>query len=67
MRVFGLGSWARDDNERHFDGSGFQLEKLMGDLSEAYSRRIDIQHRLVYQLLEKEKVVKVLRMWTHYE
>ena len=43
------------------------FEKLMGDLSGAYSRRINIQHRLVYQLLEKEKIVKVLRMWTHYE
>jgi Txe/YoeB family toxin of toxin-antitoxin system len=44
-----------------------RFEKLMGDLSGAYSRRINIQHRLVYQLLEKEKIVKVLRMWTHYE
>jgi toxin YoeB len=43
------------------------FEKLMGDLSGAYSRRINIQHRLIYQLLEKEKIVKVLRMWTHYE
>lgn len=42
-------------------------EKLVGDLSGAYSRRINIQHRLVYQVLEKEKMVKVLRMWTHYE
>lgn len=42
-------------------------EKLLGDLSGAYSRRINIQHRLVYQVLEKDKVVKVLRMWTHYE
>jgi toxin YoeB len=42
-------------------------EKLVGDLSGAYSRRINIQHRLVYQVLEKEKVVKVIRMWTHYE
>ena len=44
-----------------------RFEKLMGDLSGTYSRRINIQHRLVYQLLEKEKIVKVLRMWTHYE
>jgi Txe/YoeB family toxin of toxin-antitoxin system len=44
-----------------------RFEKLVGDLSGAYSRRINIQHRLVYQLLEKEKIVKVLRMWTHYE
>lgn len=42
-------------------------EKLVGDLSGAYSRRINIQHRLVYQAFEKEKVVKVIRMWTHYE
>ena len=42
-------------------------EKLVGDLAGAYSRRINIQHRLVYQVLETEKVVKVLRMWTHYE
>ena len=44
-----------------------RYEKLLGDLSGAYSRRINIQHRLVYQVLEKEKAVKVLRMWTHYE
>jgi toxin YoeB len=43
------------------------LEKLVGDLSGAYSRRINIQHRLVYQVLEEERIVKVLRMWTHYE
>lgn len=42
-------------------------EKLVGDLSGAYSRRINIQHRLVYQVLEDKKVVKVIRMWTHYE
>lgn len=42
-------------------------EKLIGDLSGAYSRRINIQHRLVYQVLEAERVVKVIRMWTHYE
>ena len=42
-------------------------EKLVGDLAGAYSRRINIQHRLVYQLDEKEKIVKVIRMWTHYE
>lgn len=42
-------------------------EKLVGDLSGAYSRRINIQHRLVYQVFEKEKIVKVIRMWTHYE
>jgi len=43
------------------------FEKLLGDLTGAYSRRINIQHRLVYQVLEKERVVKVLRLWTHYE
>ena len=43
------------------------FEKLVGDLAGAYSRRINIQHRLVYQALEEERVVKVLRMWTHYE
>lgn len=43
------------------------FEKLVGDLAGAYSRRINIQHRLVYQVLEKEKMVKVIRMWTHYE
>ena len=42
-------------------------EKLIGDLSGAYSRRINIQHRLVYQVLEEENAVKVLRLWTHYE
>lgn len=42
-------------------------EKLVGDLAGAYSRRINIQHRLVYQVLDAERVVKVLRMWTHYE
>ena len=43
------------------------FEALVGDLKGAYSRRINIQHRLVYQVLEQERVVKVLRMWTHYE
>ncbi|MGA2507186.1 MAG: Txe/YoeB family addiction module toxin [Chitinispirillaceae bacterium] len=42
-------------------------EKLIGDLSGVISRRINIQHRLVYQVLESEKAVKVIRMWTHYE
>jgi toxin YoeB len=42
-------------------------EKLVGDLLGAYSRRINIQHRLVYQVLEKEKSIKVLRLWSHYE
>jgi toxin-antitoxin system, toxin component, Txe/YoeB family len=43
------------------------FEKLVGDLAGAYSRRINIQHRLVYQVLDDEKTVKILRMWTHYE
>lgn len=43
------------------------FEKLIGDLSGAFSRRINIQHRLVYQVLDDEKVVKVLRLWSHYE
>lgn len=42
-------------------------EKLVGDLAGAYSRRITIQHRLVYQILEQRKAIKVLRLWTHYE
>lgn len=42
-------------------------EKLVGDLEGAYSRRINIQHRLVYEVIESEKTVKILRMWTHYE
>jgi Txe/YoeB family toxin of toxin-antitoxin system len=43
-----------------------EYEALVGDLSRAYSRRLNIQHRLIYQVYEEEKVVKVLRMWTHY-
>ncbi len=43
------------------------FEKLVGDLSGAYSRRINIQHRLVYQVLEEDQIVKVLRLWSHYE
>jgi toxin YoeB len=42
-------------------------ERLIGDLAGAYSRRINIQHRLVYQVYEAERTIKVLRMWTHYE
>jgi Txe/YoeB family toxin of toxin-antitoxin system len=42
-------------------------EKLVGDLAGAYSRRINIQHRLVYEVFVKERTVRVLRMWTHYE
>ncbi|MBZ5553182.1 MAG: Txe/YoeB family addiction module toxin [Acidobacteriia bacterium] len=42
-------------------------EKLMGDLTGAYSRRINVQHRLVYQVFKKERVVKIIRLWTHYE
>lgn len=44
-----------------------RYEKPVGDLACAYSRRINVQHRLVYQVLEPERVVKVLRLWTHYE
>ncbi len=43
------------------------FEKLVGDLTGAYSRRINIQHRLVYEIIAEEKIVKVIRMWTHYE
>lgn len=43
------------------------FEKLVGDLAGAYSRRINIQHRLVYQVMDDEHVVKILRMWSHYE
>jgi len=43
------------------------FEKLVGDLIGAYSRRINIQHRVVYQVYEKERVVKIIRLWTHYE
>ena len=42
-------------------------EKLIGDLAGAYSRRINIQHRLVYQVYRQERVIKILRFWTHYE
>ena len=42
-------------------------EKLIGDLTGSFSRRINIQHRIVYQVIEEEKVVKIIRMWTHYE
>jgi toxin YoeB len=42
-------------------------EKLVGDLNGAYSRRINIQHRLVYQVIEQEKAIKVLRLWSHYD
>ena len=43
------------------------FEKLVGDLEGAYSRRINIQHRIVYQILKDAKIVKIIRMWTHYE
>ncbi len=43
------------------------FENLIGDLAGAYSRRINIQHRLIYQILDDERVIKVIRMWTHYE
>jgi len=44
-----------------------RFEKLVGDLAGAYSRRINLQHRLVYQVIEDERTVKVIRMWRHYE
>lgn len=44
-----------------------RYEKLLGDLAGAYSRRINIQHRLVYEVIEEERTVKVIRMWSHYE
>lgn len=44
-----------------------EYEKLVGDLTGAYSRRINIQYRLIYQVYQKEKTIKVIRMWTHYE
>ena len=44
-----------------------RYEKLVGDLEGVYSRRINIQHRLIYQVFENEKIVKIIRMWTHYE
>lgn len=43
-----------------------RYEKLVGDLTGAYSRRINIQHRLIYEVFKEEKIVKVIRMWTHY-
>jgi toxin YoeB len=43
------------------------FERLLGDLAGAFSRRINIQHRMVYQILDEEEIVKVIRMWTHYE
>ena len=43
------------------------FEKLVGDLKGAYSRRINIRHRIVYQVLKRHKIVKIIRMWTHYE
>lgn len=48
-------------------GTPPRFEKLVGDLAGCYSRRINIQHRLVYEVLPEERVVHVLRMWTHYE
>lgn len=43
------------------------FEKLVGGLSGTYSRRINIQHRIIYQIYEKERIVKIIRMWTHYQ
>ncbi len=53
--------------ERDPFGNPPPYEKLVGDLAGTYSRRINIQHRLVYEVVKAQKVVKVLRMWTHYE
>jgi toxin YoeB len=53
--------------ERHPFEASPPYEKLLGDLSGAYSRRINIQHRLVYQVIEEEHAVKVIRIWSHYE
>jgi len=44
-----------------------RFEKLVGDLAGAYSRRINIQHRMVYEVLEQERIIKIISMWTHYE
>ena len=44
-----------------------EYEKLIGDLTGAYSRRINIQHRLIYQVYQQEKTIKIIRMWSHYE
>ena len=44
-----------------------RFAKLVGDLAGAYSRRINLQHRLVYEVLEQEKIIKIIRMWTHYD
>ncbi len=44
-----------------------RFEKLVGDLAGAYSRRINIQHRLIYEVLGEERIIKIIRMWTHYE
>ena len=66
----GLKSKARDLLDilsKHPFANPPPYEKLVGDLSGAYSRRINIQHRLVYQVYEDEHIVKVIRMWTHYE
>jgi toxin YoeB len=70
LAAAGLKSQA-EEMLRIFEEDPFQapppFEKQVGDLSGAYSRRINIQHRLVYQILEDERTVKVLRLWTHYE
>ncbi len=44
-----------------------RYEKLVGDLNGAYSRRINVQHRLIYEVIKDEKTIKIIRMWTHYE
>lgn len=69
LKISGLRNQAKsllDILERHPFQSPPPFEKLVGDLAGAHSRRINVQHRLVYQVLETEQV-KVIRMWTHYE
>ena len=70
-RAFDLVRNAKDEYSFMLKQNPFEnpppYEKLVGDLTGAYSRRINIQHRLIYQVYLKEKVVKIIRMWTHYE
>ena len=61
------GAGAASTNRRRSYWKPPPFEKLIGDLAGAYSRRINIQHRLVYQVLEDEGIIKVLRLWSHYE
>ncbi|HRA69010.1 MAG TPA: Txe/YoeB family addiction module toxin [Caldilinea sp.] len=70
-RLSSAGLWAKAEElldllRANPDQTPPPFEKLIGDLTGAYSRRITIQHRLVYQILEEERTVKILRMWSHY-